>query len=383
MGYLLASLGIGIVVALVTGNLNNMVEEREFRESVRMQIESTIASFKEAVPKASAGQVISFLKQYIGSAMQGKVIIANSPGKYPDNKGFRYLFAFSEEGQELDIYIKNSYVRAEVDGPDAPDFFAGLSATVAAFTAIIVYSEKKRQSLLMQQHFENRNAELKKALEEHEALALLGRMAATLAHELKTPLGTISNLIHVLPSRRSDEHFMSRFNVLIKEELDRTRQLVDNLLVYGKDITIENCQWVRLGDFVSGLSEKMGLGLAACPDADIYTDEFYIRLLLENLLRNSAQAGSDAISLKIGPHQKNDAFATLLYEDNGSGFPKDCDLDSLFVPFNTGRSRGTGLGLFLAQKIALAHGGGISLYRLQKGAGIVVTLPGERFRFNG
>jgi nitrogen-specific signal transduction histidine kinase len=73
----------------------------------------------------------------------------------------------------------------------------------------------------------------------------------------------------------------------------------------------------------------------------------------------------------------------LLYEDNGAGYPEDCDLSDLISPFTTYRSRGTGLGLYLAQKIALAHSGAISLYRLNKGAGVKFSLPASRVRLNG
>jgi Bacterial regulatory protein, Fis family/Histidine kinase-, DNA gyrase B-, and HSP90-like ATPase len=148
-----------------------------------------------------------------------------------------------------------------------------------------------------------------------------------------------------------------------------------------RKITLDNCQWIGLRQFAGEMSDRIGIGLEGCPDFDIYTDELYMALLIENLFRNSLQAGAAGVSIKTdGPDQKG-PFTELLYEDNGSGYPEECDISELISPFTTYRSRGTGLGLYLVQKIALAHGGAISLYRLNKGAGVRFSLP--RNRING
>jgi len=95
-----------------------------------------------------------------------------------------------------------------------------------------------KQTTAMRQQFEVKQAEFKKVLQEHEALALIGRMVATLAHEMKTPIATISNLVQTLPARIRDEKFTDRFITLTKEELGRAQQLINNLLAYGKEIEI-------------------------------------------------------------------------------------------------------------------------------------------------
>jgi C4-dicarboxylate-specific signal transduction histidine kinase len=383
VGYLLISLLVGILVTLATIRLDNVVEEEEVAHNLKAEVDNTISYFQNSVPNMSPDRTIEFFEKFISSVMKTKLIAVNpSIGKKLDKDDFSYLMSFARGNRSIDIYVKNAYIKSEADGPDAEDLLGGLCATVVVFTVLVVYAEKRRQALILQHKFEHKHEELKKALEEHEALALLGRMVATLAHELKTPLATISNLTQALPSRISDEHFLRRFDVLIKKELNRTQQLIDNLLIYGRQITLDNCRWIGLKSFAVGMSDRIGVRLESCPDLDIYTDELYMALFTENLFRNSAQAGADKVSIKIDEACPKGSLTDLLYEDNGAGYPESCDLSELISPFTTYRSRGTGLGLYLVQKIALAHSGAISLYRLNKGAGVRFSLPGARVRLN-
>ena len=224
------------------------------------------------------------------------------------------------------------------------------------------------------------HAELRKALQEHEALALLGKMAATLAHELKTPLATISNLVQTLPSRVSDETFVRRFIALTKEELERMQQLMDNLLVYGKQIDVKHEEWIEFKSFIKTLTDKNHLKINLIPEGKIYGDKFYMALLFENLLRNSRAAGADIISISVTELSGDGFFTAVLFEDNGRGFPKDADLKELMAPFITWRPHGAGLGLYLVSKIASSHSGKVSLYRLDSGAGVRISFPKSRIK---
>jgi signal transduction histidine kinase len=201
-------------------------------------------------------------------------------------------------------------------------------------------------------------------------------MTATLAHELKTPIATLSNLVYALPSRVADPQFANRFMVLAKEELGRTQQLIDNLLFYGRDISLTNAEWVPLIDFVGGLAQKAGLHMD-CASAAIYGDRFYLGLLFENLIRNSIQAQAKEIVIKIIAGKD---VVDVHYEDDGLGFPADIKLDELIKPFVTLGARGAGLGLYLVQKILIAYEGELSLYRKKHGAGIKLCIPSARVK---
>jgi signal transduction histidine kinase len=232
----------------------------------------------------------------------------------------------------------------------------------------------------MQQQFAEKHAQLDTALQQHEALTLLGRMSAALAHELRTPIASISNLLQTFPSRRSDEQFVKRFLELMGEEVNRTQQLLDNLLAYGKEIDIRKSEWITIGDFLNR-AVTSGLSVDIPTKFMIFGDRFYLELLFKNLLRNSREAGADRIKIRLNVHPENTVSNTeIACEDNGAGFSPTADLGKLTDPFVTSRSRGGGLGLYLAKKIATAHGGSLSLQGMEKGARVIIALPMSRIR---
>jgi len=85
------------------------------------------------------------------------------------------------------------------------------------------------------------------------------------------------------------------------------------------------------------------------------------------------------IDLDIRPENAA-SNAEIACEDNGAGFSPTADLEKLTDPFVTSRSRGGGLGLYLAKKIATAHGGSLSLQGIEKGVRVIIALPTGRIR---
>ena len=380
--YLLVSLITGIAVTLVMDSVENIAVEKKIRKELEQEIRVAAASFKKSAGTSSPQVVAGFIRDFTASALSGRIITTNPNFDYkPDRWKFSFLFSYKEGDEKLDFYILNSYLKDELAILDIQELFIGLIITIVVFTGIILYSEKKKQVAVLSQQIEVKHAEFKKVLEEHEALALLGRMAATLAHELKTPIATISNLIQVFPARVGDKAFTDRFHVMIKEELNRTQQLINNLLAYGKEVDSSHAEWVVLSSLLEEFATKNSLRLAAEIPWEFYGDRFYLGLLFDNLMRNSREAGAGELRLTLQTEAaEGSGRAALLIEDNGKGFPRDADLGSLLTPFVSARSSGAGLGLYLATKIAAAHDGNISLYRLENGAGVSLSLPLKRVR---
>jgi len=381
ISYLLVSLLIGIIATLVLDSYVNIAVKKKVQSELQREIEDAAASFKEFSTTSTPDEVLLFLKKFSASpTLSHKIIAVNSDSEIkPGNKDFTFLFTYKEGDASIDYYIVNSFLQAELDILETPELIFGVFITILVFTSIVLYTEKKKQAEAMQKQFEVKNAEFKKVLEEHEAQSLLGRMVATLAHELKPPIATISNLVQTLPAHIQDEKFTDRFITLTKDELNRTQQLINNLLAYGKDMAIGNEEWVDIAPFVTGLAAQKDMQLDGPPSVKIYGDRFYLGLLFENLLRNSHEAGADRIHVKISTEQVgNESQAVLSLEDNGKGFPVGVEITAFLNPFITFQSRGAGLGLYLSNKIAMAHNGKISLYRLEHGAGVSISLPRER-----
>ncbi|MGO9138393.1 MAG: ATP-binding protein [Syntrophales bacterium] len=378
--YLLVSVLIGIAVTLLMDSFANIAVEKKIRSELKQEIEAAATSFKESDKTATPNEVLFFLKKFSSSSLSDKIIAVDSnEEKKVDSRNFSYLFTYTEGNGHIDYYIVNSFLDRELAILETPELMYGLFTTIFVFAFIVLYKEKKKQALVMQQQLEVKQAEFSKVLEEHEALALIGRMVATLAHEMKTPIATISNLVQTLPARIRDEKFTDRFITLTKEELGRAQQLINNLLAYGKEIEIGMEEWVSLTTLTAEMASKYTLQLNAPVSVDVYGDRFYLELLLDNLLRNSRQAGADKIQVKVLTDQAEDKYlAKILLEDNGAGFPAGADLGTLFDPFITFHSRGAGLGLYLANKIVTAHNGKISLHRMEHGAGVSISLPQRR-----
>lgn len=380
--YLLISILIGTAVTLVMDSFVNVSVEKRIRRELKQEIEAAAISFKEFAKTASSNEVLLFLRKFSSSSLSNKIVeINHNDENKMDSQNFSYLFTYKEGNDHIDYYILNSFLSAELAILDTPEIILGVSATIALFIFIILYDEKKKQAVALSQQLEVKHKEYRKVLEEQEALALLGRMVATLAHELKTPIATISNLMQTLPIRIYDKMFTDRFIILMNAELNRTKQLMDNLLIYGKEIEVNNEEWTNLVSFVSEMASKNSLQSDVSSSVKVYVDRFYFRLLFENILRNSRIAGANRIQVKVCADRVEDnALVTILVEDNGKGFPIDTNLDALLNPFITFHPSGAGLGLYLASKIAAAHNGKISLYRLEHGAGVSISLPQERAR---
>lgn len=363
----------------------NIAVEKRIRTELKQEITNAAASFKDSAKTPSHEEVLLFIKKFSVSVMSGKIIAVNPEQETrPNSKDFTFLFTYKEGEGRIDYYIVNSFLQRELAILETPELLYGLFATILIFTLLVVYMEKKKQALAMHQKYEKKQAEFRKVLEEHEAMALIGRMVATLAHEMKTPIATISNLVQILPARIRDKKFTDRFVTLTKEELGRAQQLINNLLAYGKEIEIDKEEWVSLTPLIAKVASKYTLQLNTPFSVDIFSDRFYLELLFDNLLRNSSGSGADKILINVLTDQTEDnSSVNILLEDNGTGFPENIDLNTLLDPFITFRARGTGLGLYLANKIVTAHEGKLSLYRMEHGAGVSILFPKKMVMIHG
>jgi signal transduction histidine kinase len=374
--YLIIALFCGITMTLIAGSLGNDTIEQNVMLDTETDIKNAIKAFRDVALHETPEQVMRYTKQYLTTVMNDEVMwIQPSKGdKVPSEDEAIFLHEFTENNETIDIYINKSYLKEALSKLRIPLLIEGVVATLFVFTLLVVLLEQRRQVQLKHQL---ETAALNRVLEEQHALVLLGRMTTTLAHELRTPIATLSNLIYAMPSRIADPQFAARFGVLAKEALGRTQQLIDNLLSYGREI-VPNEEWISLCDFVGPLAQQFGVHLD-CQPVEIYVDRFYLGLLFENLLNNSVQAQAKKITIKGHLQQET---GEISYTDDGLGFPEEIQLDELIKPFVTFRPQGAGLGLHLVQKIVAAHGGSLSLHRVEHGAGIKLLLPLSKVKTN-
>ena len=227
-----------------------------------------------------------------------------------------------------------------------------------------------------------RDRQLDAVLSRHQRLAALGEMAATLAHQIRTPLSSAllyaSNASNaVLPATRRDELLGRAIDCLHDLE-----QLVSDMLGFARGATASDAP-VALQDITTAVSNAahallrpgQSLDIATTPESAIVCGnrEALVGAVL-NLVTNALQAAGSEARVSIQPRLEGNT-AELRVTDNGPGVPAALR-QRIFEPFFTSRPEGTGLGLAVVRSVAEAHGGEIRLETADgRGASFVLRLP--------
>jgi signal transduction histidine kinase len=225
------------------------------------------------------------------------------------------------------------------------------------------------------------NLRLERELAERERLAALGRMAATVAHEIKNPLSAIKSIAQVMREDESLRNEYERDLGLIVGETDRLSQSVTQLLSFarkespaGQPLSVDELvrsvadlfranareQGIALDCEVSVQAELAGRSVAALRDA------------LSNLLLNALQATPQGGRVALLASSANGELM-ISVQDSGSGVPADLR-ERIWEPFFTTRQRGTGLGLAIVRKRVQEIGGSASLDAGHNGHGALFQL---------
>jgi signal transduction histidine kinase len=208
-------------------------------------------------------------------------------------------------------------------------------------------------------------------LDEH--LAMLGRLACTLSHEIRNPLGALFVLIDVLEEELQQpmaDHSAQVPQILtdMKMMLSRMDDLVQDYLSLARlaELRLEP---VELGAVVETYAQEMhkqcscrGItlsldGLSSLGQVNLHQNAF--RRVLINLMQNAIDAMPPGGELILRGRQAG-SWASLGVQDTGEGMSAD-QLSQLFVPFHTTKANGTGLGLYVVREILAAHGGVITV----------------------
>ncbi len=227
----------------------------------------------------------------------------------------------------------------------------------------------------------NRRA-LQAQIAQAERLADLGRMAASIAHEIRNPLGAIVNSVNVLrrPGGLRDPRLMQ----IVTEEADRLDAIVREFLLFARppartaaptDLPALIDDTAVLFRRDQGLPDEVQVRTRHAPDVPLaVVDARQIRQVLWNLLKNAAEAmtGPGHIDVETMASPAGDAF-TISVTDDGPGVSAP---DAIFEPFYTTRAQGTGLGLAVVARIVRDHAGSVSVHNVAgRGASFVIVLP--------
>jgi len=226
---------------------------------------------------------------------------------------------------------------------------------------------------------------LQEMVSHQQRLSAMGEMVASLAHQVRTPLATaILYASQLTSSTELTEQQNQKFASKLLDRLKHLERQVNDMLVYAKDgrygkkeFTLERLLDKVFDDMEPYLGNTR-LSFEIVNQAKTVTllgNEDALQGILMNLLTNACQAMNGSGRLILDVRVTEQANLTVSVKDDGPGIPDD-QLQSIFQPFYTTRSNGTGLGLAVADSVVRAHGGTLWCEStLGKGAEFHIQLP--------
>ena len=205
--------------------------------------------------------------------------------------------------------------------------------------------------------------------ERAERMALLGRLAAGLAHEIRNPLGSIAGSVQLLKGARDLTDEDQALCEIIQREAGRLNDLVTDMMDLSRPRQPEMARVdiAHLVREVVELAAKSGRGVSDVAvsydgpeSAHVVADGAQLRQLVWNLVRNGVQASSAGDRVLVTLTQGAGGKLELAVSDRGAGIAPEAR-GRLFDAFFTTRSHGTGVGLAVVKRIADEHGFAIAV----------------------
>jgi PAS domain S-box-containing protein len=225
-----------------------------------------------------------------------------------------------------------------------------------------------------------RKEQTDRLLQKSEKLALLGQMAAGIAHEIRNPLTSIKGFIQLFKS----DHFQDEYYDIVLSELERINTIVGEFLVLAKPtaaVFIEKDIRVLIKDVVTLINAQSILNNVQIYvefDRDlpmVSCEENQLKQVFLNLLKNGIEAMPQGGNIDVKVKEKEEGKISIQIIDQGIGIPTE-RISTLGEPFYTTKEKGTGLGLMTCYKIIESHNGQIIIEsKVNEGTKIEVILP--------
>lgn len=216
-----------------------------------------------------------------------------------------------------------------------------------------------------------------------DQLAIVGEMAASIAHEIRNPIAGVQSAIEIIKSELSENDTRIEIFNEINNQLKRANKAITDLLNYAKPsnpiflpVNIKDLLQSTLTLFIPQFQlKKIQYSFQyQTQDVIVQVDEKLLQQVFINLLLNAIDAiGENGFINILLERNSNEAYIKV--SDNGVGIPEEIK-ESIFKPFFTTRHKGTGLGLAICKKIIEQHNGTISVESVYgKGTTFTISLP--------
>lgn len=220
---------------------------------------------------------------------------------------------------------------------------------------------------------------LNEELRESEKLATLGRLSGSVGHELRNPLGVMSNIVFLIDAMPGASQTLKEYAALLREQIRLSDRIIADLLERARSgeplrttVNVARLidETVLRADVPADVKVKRDFVL---PSQPLVIDRDHVSQILWNLVRNAAQAMNGAGTLTIVARYAADRLRIEVH-DTGQGISPE-DLERVFQPMYTTKPHGIGLGLSVSRAFARANGGDLHAIPGEGGACFVLEVP--------
>lgn len=317
-------------------------------------------------------------------ALPGGVVVIDAKGKVQEhNPAAELLLGEPLLGLPWSKIIQRSFLPRSDDGHDI-SLVDGRKVNISTCPL----GSEPGQILLITDVTEIRY--LQDRIGQQQRLAAMGKMAASLAHQIRTPLS--SALLYVSNLKRQVLSDEDRFSLTDKmtSRLRHLEQLIEDMLMYSREGKVGEeffSTQTLLDELYQGLEPQLELTetrfLTTNNEKDllVHGNRQMILSALTNLAMNAIQAMKESKHIEESKIEvlitKENNNVCISIKDNGPGISSELK-EQIFDPFYTTRTQGTGLGLAVVKAVAKAHNGNVQLEtEARRGSTFKITLPLE------
>lgn len=228
-------------------------------------------------------------------------------------------------------------------------------------------------------------------LEKSKNMALIGEMAAGLAHEMRNPLAAITGSIELLEQELKLDGTDKRLMQIILRGKDQLDNFARDFLLLGRPVPVSR-ELVDLNEIIDEVLEyirlnknwtsKIKIVKVFASNAKFFANKEQVRQIMNNIVLNAVQSmeegGILSIETKMARLDDKKEYVEIKVSDTGCGI-KENDLKKIFEPFFTNKEKGTGLGLTIVNHIVEGYNGKIKIEsNINQGTICYVWLPGNK-----
>jgi two-component system sensor histidine kinase PilS (NtrC family) len=269
-----------------------------------------------------------------------------------------------------------------IPGRDDQDMILGFS-----ISSLVDRKERRLGNIVIFQDLTAHKA-MERQMEQNKRLALIGEMAAGLAHELRNPLASLYGSIQMLNKNLKLDDTNERLMKIVLRGRDQLENLVKNFILLARP-SLGDREQINIQDVIDDVLESLRYApdwhehikveKNGCQGASTYGNKTEVRQTLWNLVLNAVQSMPDGGRLKIQTSlvspDNGQKYVEIRITDTGSGIEAN-DSGKVFEPFYTTKEGGSGLGLAIVNRIVESHGGSIKIEsERDKGTSCTVLLP--------